>query len=138
MNGARFVHDRLELQGWQVEIADAQKVKGLAPLACKTDRIDAWVLAELTRRDLVPAIWLPGARLPVDRLCPLEDLIRELAQLLVLPVFQHERRQEDRVSETRPWSEARTDSSLRRDRSIRTNRMTTPRTIRRDHRSSSN
>ncbi len=28
MNGARFVHDRLELQGWQVEIADAQKVKG--------------------------------------------------------------------------------------------------------------
>ena len=42
MNGARFVHDRLELYGWQVEIADAQKVKGLAPLACKTDRIDAW------------------------------------------------------------------------------------------------
>jgi transposase len=31
----------------------------LAPLACKTDRIDAWVLAELSRRDLVPAIWLP-------------------------------------------------------------------------------
>jgi hypothetical protein len=29
-NGARFVHDRLELAGWQVEIADAQKVKGLA------------------------------------------------------------------------------------------------------------
>ena len=25
MNGARFVHDRLELAGWQVEIADAQK-----------------------------------------------------------------------------------------------------------------
>jgi transposase len=46
MNGARFVHDRLEQAGWQVEIADAQKVKGLAPLACKTDRIDAWVLAE--------------------------------------------------------------------------------------------
>src|SRR4249920_50779 len=60
MNGARFVHDRLELVGWQVEIADAQKVKGLAPLACKTDRIDAWVLAELSRRDLVPAIWLPA------------------------------------------------------------------------------
>jgi transposase len=31
----------------------------LAPLACKTDRIDAWVLAELSRRELVPAIWLP-------------------------------------------------------------------------------
>src|SRR5919198_3146632 len=60
MNGARFVHDRLELAGWQIEIADAQKLKGLAPLACKTDRNDAWVLAELSRRDLVPAIWLPS------------------------------------------------------------------------------
>jgi len=36
MNGARFVHDQLELAGWQVEIADVQEVKGLAPLACKT------------------------------------------------------------------------------------------------------
>jgi transposase len=60
MNGARFVHDTLERCGWEVEVADAQKVKGLSPLACKTDRIDAWVLAELSRRDLVPAIWLPG------------------------------------------------------------------------------
>jgi transposase len=60
MNGARIVHDALERCGWEVEVADAQKVKGLAPLACKTDRIDAWVLAELSRRDLVPAIWLPS------------------------------------------------------------------------------
>ena len=60
MNGARFVHDVLERCGWEVQIADAQRVKGLAPLACKTDRIDAWVLAELSRRDLVPAIWLPS------------------------------------------------------------------------------
>jgi hypothetical protein len=44
MNGARFVHDNLEWAGWRVEIADAQKAKGLAPLACKTDRIDARVL----------------------------------------------------------------------------------------------
>src|ERR671910_795560 len=67
MNGARFVHDRLELAGWQVEIADAQKAKGLAPLACKTDRIDAWVLAELARRDLVPAIWLPDPMVRAER-----------------------------------------------------------------------
>lgn len=67
MNGARFVHDRLELSGWEVEIADAVKVKGLAPLACKTDKIDAWVLAELSRRDLVPAIWLPHASVRRER-----------------------------------------------------------------------
>jgi transposase len=67
MNGARFVHDRLEELGWRVEIADAQKVKGLAPLACKTDRIDAWVLAELSRRELVPAIWLPNPAVRAER-----------------------------------------------------------------------
>ena len=67
MNGARFVHDRLEELGWEVEIADAQKVKGLAPLACKTDRIDAWVLAELSRRELVPAIWLPDPAIRGER-----------------------------------------------------------------------
>ena len=62
MTGARFVHDTLERYGWDVEIADAAKVKGIAPLAAKTDRIDARVLAELARRDLVPAIWLRVAR----------------------------------------------------------------------------
>jgi transposase len=67
MNGARFVHDTLERCGWEVEVADAQKVKGLAPLACKTDRIDAWVLAELSRRELVPAIWLPSFELRAER-----------------------------------------------------------------------
>ena len=67
MNGARFVHDQLEQAGWQVEIADALKVKGLAPLACKTDRIDAWVLAELSRRELVPALWLPDPELRAER-----------------------------------------------------------------------
>src|ERR1700678_2255342 len=64
MTGARFVHDTLELHGWEVDIADAQKVKGLAPLACK---IDAWVLAELSRRDLVPAIWLPDPAVRGER-----------------------------------------------------------------------
>ena len=67
MTGARFVHDTLESLGWAVEIADAQKVKGLAPLAAKTDRIDARVLALLSQRDLVPAIWLPDPRVREER-----------------------------------------------------------------------
>ncbi len=67
MSGARFVHDSLEQLGWEVLIADAQKVKGLAPLACKTDRIDARVLAVLSFRDLVPAIWLPDPRVRAER-----------------------------------------------------------------------
>jgi transposase len=67
MTGARFVHDTLEEQGWRVEIADAQKVKGLAPLACKTDRIDSMVLARLSQLDLVPSIWLPDPRVRQER-----------------------------------------------------------------------
>ena len=67
MTGARFVHDTLEEHGWEVLVADAQKVKGLAPLACKTDKIDARVLAELSWRDLVPAIWLPDPSIRRER-----------------------------------------------------------------------
>ena len=67
MTGARIVHDTLEQDGWSVEIADAQKVKGLAPLACKTDRIDSKVLATLSQRDLVPAIWLPDPGVREER-----------------------------------------------------------------------
>ena len=67
MTGARLVHDTLEQEGWEVEIADAQKVKGLAPLACKTDKIDSLVLATLSQRDLVPAIWLPDPRVREER-----------------------------------------------------------------------
>ena len=67
MTGARFVHDTLECCGWHVEIADAQKVKGLAPLACKTDRIDSLVLATLSQRDLVPSVWLPDPRVREQR-----------------------------------------------------------------------
>ena len=36
----------------------------VAPLACKTDKVDARVLAELIRRDLVPELWVPP---PADR-----------------------------------------------------------------------
>jgi hypothetical protein len=36
MSGVRFVHDTLELAGWDVDIADAYNVKGMARLACKT------------------------------------------------------------------------------------------------------
>ena len=67
MTGARFVHDTLEQLGWDVLIADAQRVKGLAPLTCKTDKVDARVLAVLSHRNLVPAIWLPDPRVRRER-----------------------------------------------------------------------
>jgi transposase len=60
MSGALWVRDQLVDCGWQVEVADARRVKTVAPLAAKTDKVDARVLAELCRRELVPALWLPS------------------------------------------------------------------------------
>ena len=60
MSGAIWVRDRLAAAGWQVQVAHARKVRDVAPLACKTDKVDARVLAELCRRDLVPELWVPS------------------------------------------------------------------------------
>jgi transposase len=60
MSGAVWVRDKLEACGWEIQIVDARKVKAVAPLACKTDRVDARVLAELVRRDLAPEVWVPS------------------------------------------------------------------------------
>jgi transposase len=70
MSGAIWVRDQLTAAGWEVKVAHARKVRDVAPLACKTDKVDARVLAELCRRDLVPELWVP----------PLED--RELRERL--------------------------------------------------------
>ena len=59
MSGAVWVRDRLATAGWEIRIADARKVKAIAPLACKADRVDARVLAELVKRELVPEVWVP-------------------------------------------------------------------------------
>jgi hypothetical protein len=50
-----------------VLIADAQTVEGLALLACKADKVGARVLAELSWRDLVPAISLPDPSIRGER-----------------------------------------------------------------------
>jgi transposase len=99
MTGARIVHDTLEAEGWSVEIADAQKVKGLAPLAVKTDEIDSKVLAVLSHRDLVPAIWLPDPRVREER---------ELARFR-LHLVKHKSALKNRIHFTlinfgRPWA----------------------------------
>jgi len=60
MSGALWVRDQLVECGWQVEVADARKVKTVAPLAAKTDKAAARLLAELSRRELVPGLWLPS------------------------------------------------------------------------------
>jgi transposase len=49
MSGAIWARDQLAAAGWRVQIAHARKVRDVAPLACKTDKVDARVLAELCR-----------------------------------------------------------------------------------------
>ena len=58
---------RAVCHGWEVLVADAQMVKGLARLACKADKFDAGVLAGLSFRDLVLAIWLSTLELRRER-----------------------------------------------------------------------
>src|SRR5262249_17055237 len=79
MSGAVWVRDRLPAAGWADPIAEPRKVKALAPLACKTDRVDARVLAELVRRDLVPELWVPSLS---DR--ELRERLRRRTQLVRL------------------------------------------------------
>ena len=59
MNGARFVHDRLELHGWRVEIADAQKVKGAGAAGLQDGAIFAFGTAG-TNPKLLLAVELHG------------------------------------------------------------------------------
>ena len=42
-----------------MQVADARKAKAVGSLAAKTDKLDARVLAELARRDLVPQVHVP-------------------------------------------------------------------------------
>jgi transposase len=79
MSGAVWVRDRLAECGWEIKVADARKVKAIAPLACKTDRVDARVLAQLVRRDLVPELWVASL---VDR--ELRERLRRRAHLVRL------------------------------------------------------
>lgn len=67
MTGARFVHDTLEDLGWDVLIADAEKVKPFGSVACKTDKVDSQVLARLSQLSLIPEIWLPDPRVREER-----------------------------------------------------------------------
>jgi transposase len=74
MSGAAWVAETLEAAGWRVQVADSRRARALAPLAAKTDRIDARALAELARRDLVPAVWVP----PFADRALLEQLLRRM------------------------------------------------------------
>jgi transposase len=74
MSGAAWIAETLRGVGWTVRVADARRARALAPLAAKTDRIDARVLAELARRELVPEVWVPSL---ADRAL-LEQLLRRM------------------------------------------------------------
>jgi hypothetical protein len=39
MRGAVWVRDQLQAAGWEVQVAHARKVRDVAPLACKTDKV---------------------------------------------------------------------------------------------------
>src|SRR5262245_7352434 len=74
MSGAAWVAETLKAAGWRVQVGDSRRARALAPLAAKTDKIDARALAELVRRDLVPVVWVP----PFADRALLEQLLRRM------------------------------------------------------------
>jgi hypothetical protein len=58
MSGAGWVREQWGACGWRFAVADARRVKATAPLAGKTDRGDARVLAQRARRDVVAEVWV--------------------------------------------------------------------------------
>ncbi len=72
MSGAYWLYEELSKCGWEVKIADARKVATVAPLALKTDKVDARVLSALEQKDLTPKLWIR----------PLDD--RELKEQVLL------------------------------------------------------
>jgi transposase len=63
-----WLHDRLTAAGFSVRVAHPSQVKLISHARCKTDPVDARQLAELTRVNLLPAIWVPSPEVRAWRL----------------------------------------------------------------------
>ena len=50
-----------------VQLAHSQKVRAIAEAKIKTDKIDAGILAQLLRADLIPAAYIPGKQTRSDK-----------------------------------------------------------------------
>ncbi len=74
-----WLHDRLTQGGIPVSVAHPQQVKLISHAGCKTDPIDARKLAELTRANLLPTIWVPPPEVRAWR-----QLVRARATLVRL------------------------------------------------------
>jgi len=74
-----WLHDRLTQAGFAVCVAHPQQVKLISHARCKTDPIDARKLAELTRANLLPTIWVPTPEVRAWR-----QLVRSRASLVRL------------------------------------------------------
>ena len=74
-----WLYDRLTQAGFPVRVAHPQQVKLISHARCKTDPFDARKLAELTRGNLLPTIWVPPPEVRAWR-----QLVRARASLVRL------------------------------------------------------
>jgi transposase len=74
-----WLYDRLTQAGFPVRVAHPQQVKLISHARCTTDPIDARKLAELTRGNLLPTIWVPPPEVRAWR-----QLVRARAALVRL------------------------------------------------------
>lgn len=63
-----WIYDTLSQLGVEMIVAHPMKVRAIAEAKIKTDTIDARMLAQLLRGDLIPAVYVPGAEVRTQKM----------------------------------------------------------------------
>jgi transposase len=67
----QYLYDLLKSEGYNVKVAHPLMVKAFAYAKVKTDKVDARILADLLRTDMVPECYIPD-----EKIRDLRDLVR--------------------------------------------------------------
>jgi transposase len=77
--GWYWLVEELELMGHEVHLSNPVQTKAIAHARLKNDRVDAVMLANLLRGDLLPTVWIPSRQLREGK-----ELVRHRAKLVRL------------------------------------------------------
>lgn len=72
-----FIYEGIEKRGFEAVLAHPLKVRAIAEARVKTDKVDAEILAQLLRADLIPRSWVPSKDMR-----DLRQLVRQRAYLV--------------------------------------------------------
>ena len=59
----QYLYDLLKSEGYNVKVAHPLMVKAIAYAKVKTDKVDARILADLLRTDMIPECYIPDEKI---------------------------------------------------------------------------